>query len=134
MMMLGGVPIRVTIPPRIEAKDSGIRVSAGLRLPLAAASRSSGMSSASAATLFMTAESKAARPDMMPICAKTGRDASITLPAMYSTTPEFDRPRLTIRTRATTTVAGCPKPENAWSAGTTPTISATTRAAKATTS
>ena len=39
----------------------------------AAASRSIGIKSASAATLFMTAESAAALPAMMPTCALSPR-------------------------------------------------------------
>ncbi len=76
MTTFGGVPISVTIPPRIEANDSGIRVSAGLRFAFAAACRSTGMSSASAATLFMTAESAAAIDDMTAMCRPTRREAS----------------------------------------------------------
>ena len=60
MTTLGGVPIRVTMPPRIEANDSGISVSAGLRLDFAAACMSTGINSASAATLFITADRAAA--------------------------------------------------------------------------
>ena len=130
--MLGGVPIKVTMPPRIEAKDRGIRVNAGLRLALAAASRSTGMSSASAATLFMIAESAADTPAMIAIWAKTGRAASTTRLATSSTTPAFDSPRLMISTSATTTVAGCPKPLNASPAGTTSATNATTSAPNAT--
>ena len=66
-MILGGVPISVIMPPRIDAKDSGINVSAGLRFSLLAACRSTGMRSASAATLFINAESAAETPDISPI-------------------------------------------------------------------
>ena len=34
MMMLGGVPISVTIPPRMVANDSGMSVSAAERFAL----------------------------------------------------------------------------------------------------
>ena len=37
MIILGGVPIKVIIPPRIEANDKGIKVIAGLRFSLSAA-------------------------------------------------------------------------------------------------
>ena len=60
--------MRVTIPPRIDAKDSGMRVRAGLRFALAAACMSKGINSASAATLFMIADRRAANPDINPIC------------------------------------------------------------------
>ena len=74
--MLGGVPIKVIMPPRIDAKESGIRVKAGLRLAFKAACISSGMSSASAATLFITADRTAANPAITPICVPSLRDAS----------------------------------------------------------
>ena len=62
MMILGGVPIMVIMPPSIDAKDKGIKVSEGLRLAFAAACRSTGINIASAATLFMTADRIAAIP------------------------------------------------------------------------
>ena len=65
----------VIMPPRIDANESGIKLSAGLRLAFAAACMSNGISKASAATLFITAESAAAKPAMMPICAPSFRDA-----------------------------------------------------------
>ena len=74
--MFGGVPISVIMPPRIEAKDSGIRDSDGLRPAFFAACMSTGISRASAATLFMMAERPAASADMMPMCVASLRDAS----------------------------------------------------------
>ncbi len=76
--MLGGVPIMVIMPPRIEAKDSGMSDRDGLRPAFFAACISTGMSSASAATLFMIADSAAARPDMIAMCVASLRDASTT--------------------------------------------------------
>ena len=67
MMMLGGVPIRVNRPPRIEAKDSGIRIIAGDRLVSAAAWMATGISSASAPTLFMKPDSTAATMQKLPM-------------------------------------------------------------------
>ncbi len=78
MTMFGGVPINVIMPPRMDAKDRAMRESDGLRLLFFAAWRSSGISNASAATLFMTADSDAARPAMMPTWAASLRDESIT--------------------------------------------------------
>ena len=132
MTILGGVPIIVIMPPRMEANDSGISVSDGLRPAFLAAWRSSGISNASAATLFMTADSVAASPDMMPMCAASLRLESMKYLASSSMTPEFDSPRLTTSTSAMITVAGWPKPENAWSAGTSPNRSAASSATKAT--
>ena len=131
-MIFGGVPISVIRPPRIEAKESGIKVSAGERLALRAAWMSTGIKRASAATLFMTADRAADRAAMMPIWAVSLREASMKVRVMISTAPEADRPRLTISTRAMITVAGWPNPENAFSAGTAPSNSATTRAENAT--
>ncbi len=73
MMILGGVPMSVTRPPRIVANDNGMSVSAGLRLAPADASRSSGISNASAPTLFIIAESAAPTPARTPMCALTLR-------------------------------------------------------------
>ena len=78
MMMFGGVPINVIMPPRMEAKDSAISDRDGLRPAFLAACKSTGMSNASAATLFMTAESAAASADMMLTCAASLREASTT--------------------------------------------------------
>ena len=105
-MMLGGVPISVIMPPRIDANDSGIRDSEGLRFALAAAWMSTGISSASAATLFMMADSTAASEDITAMCAPNLRVLSTTKRASSSIAPEFDRPRLTTSTSAMMIVAG----------------------------
>ena len=76
--ILGGVPIRVTIPPRIVAKDKGIKVSAGLRSACFAASPSTGIKSANAATLFINADKAAPTPDISPICIVTVREPFTT--------------------------------------------------------
>ena len=104
--ILGGVPISVTIPPRIVAKDSGISVRLGLRSPFRAASRSTGIRSDSAATLFMTADNRPPTPDISPIWAPIPLTPATHTRAIASTTPELKRPRLTINTRAMITVAG----------------------------
>jgi hypothetical protein len=75
--ILGGVPISVTSPPSRVANDSAIKVTPGARFAFAAACRSSGMSKASAATLFITAESGAAIADIRPICTGAGRSAAV---------------------------------------------------------
>ena len=131
-MMLGGVPIRVIRPPRIEAKDSGMRVRPTARLAFFAAWMSTGISNASAPTLFITAESPAARDDMTKMC----RVSVVAAPAIArdsrSTAPELESPRETMSTMAITTVAGWPKPRKAWSTSTTPSTTAARSAAKAT--
>ena len=67
MMILGGVPIRVMVPPKIEAKASGIRMNPGVRLALAADFSATGINRASAPTLLIKAESKAEILPMKPM-------------------------------------------------------------------
>ncbi len=67
---------------------------------------STGISSASAATLFISADSAAATPDMMPMCVSRLREADRATRPIHSTTPEFDSARLTTSTSAMMTVAG----------------------------
>ncbi len=132
MTIFGGVPISVIIPPRIDANESAMSESEGLRPLFFAACISRGMSNARAATLFITADRDAASADMMPTCAASLRDASTTYRASSSMTPEFESPRLMISTSAIITVAGCPKPEKACETGTTPVSNAAINAMKAT--
>jgi hypothetical protein len=132
MTMLGGVPISVIMPPRMVAKESGIRVSAAARFALAAASRSSGIRSASAATLLMTADSAAPTTAMTPIWTGKARSGATTRRAMRSTAPELTRPRETISTSAMMTTAGWPKPSKADSGSIWPATTAISSAAKAT--
>ena len=75
MIIFGGVPISVTSPPSIDAKDRGISVSAGLLALLAAAFKSTGINRANAATLFITADRTAETHAMIPIWAHEARDA-----------------------------------------------------------
>ena len=104
--MLGGVPISVIIPPRMDANDSGISDNDGLRSAFLAACMSTGISSASAATLFIRAESAAASDDMIAMCVPSLRVPEITNRARSSIAPELDSPLLTIRTSAMITTAG----------------------------
>ena len=132
MIMLGGVPISVIMPPRIDANDSGISVERTLRPAFLAACMSIGISSASAATLFIIADRIADTPDITLICKISDRPAPIIWRAISSIAPELNRPRLTINTSAMITVAWWPKPENASSCGTTPITIAMMSAPKAT--
>ena len=132
MMMLGGVPISVIMPPSIDAKDKGISVSEGLRFAFAAAWMSTGINMARAATLFITADSAAAIPAITAICVCSDTAKRLTCLAISSIAPEFDRPLLTINTNAMMIVAGWPNPEKASCVGTTPIISAAIKATKAT--
>ena len=130
--IFGGVPISVIMPPRIEANDKGISESAGLRLAFDAACMSTGISNARAATLFINADNTAASVDMIPICPASFLVPETTKRASNSIAPELDRPRLIINTSAIMTTAEWPKPENAWSVGTTPASNATSNAKNAT--
>ncbi len=130
--MLGGVPIMVIMPPSIDANDKGMSDKDGLRPAFFAACMSTGIRSASAATLFINADKPAARPAMIVMCVASLRDASTMYLATSSMAPEFDRPRLMMRTSAMMIVAGCPKPENANSFGTKPVSNATSSATNAT--
>ena len=74
--MLVGVPISVTRPPKREANESGINVRDGLRPAFFAACISTGINSASAATLFITADNPAANADMKVIWVPRRLEAS----------------------------------------------------------
>jgi len=134
MTMLGGVPIMVVMPPRMVAKDSGIRVSAGERFARRAACMSTGMSSARAATLFMKAESAAPTAPMIAMWAGSERPAPAIWRVSISMAPDRASPRETTSTRAMTMTAGWPKPSKACLSSTTPSSTARVSAPKATTS
>ena len=131
MMMLGGVPISVTMPPRIVAKESGISDWPGGRPALRAASTSTGIRSARAATLFMKADSTIPTAPMIAMWLPSARPATTKRRVISITTPARVSPAETTRTSATTRVAGWPKPSNAFSAGTRPATTAIRRAEKA---
>jgi hypothetical protein len=130
--MFGGVPISVTSPPRIEPKASGISSTAGARPAFAADCSAAGISSASAPTLFMKADSSPATPDRLATCAPAFSIGGSRRRAISSTAPAFCRPRLMTSTIATVTVAGWPNPAKASLAGTTPAPVASSSAPKAT--
>ena len=134
MMMLGGVPIRVTSPPRIAPKESGISTTAGERLALRADCSATGIKSPSVPTLFMKADMAAARLDSTPMWLAVAPVAGRTARAIQSVAPVAVSERLRIRIAATVMVAGWPKPANAWSVGTTPATTAAMSARIATTS
>jgi hypothetical protein len=134
MMMLGGVPIRVTSPPRIEPKDRGISRVAAARLALAADCKATGMSRPRVPTLFMKPESAAATAESAPTWVEVRLVAGAISRAIQSVAPEEVSARLTISTTATVMVAGWPKPEKASRPGTKPATTQASNAAKATTS
>ena len=111
--ILGGVPISVTIPPRIVANDSGINVAPGPRSARRAASISTGINSERAATLFIKADNTPPTPAIRAMWLATRFTRETDTRAIASTTPELNSPRLTISTRAIMMVAGWPNPANA---------------------
>ena len=112
MMMLGGVPIRVTSPPRMEPKASGISSSEAGRPACFADCRAAGISKASAPTLFMNPDRLPATPDSIPTWIVVDFTGGRRLRAIMLTAPEFTSPRLATRTSATVTVAALANPEN----------------------
>ncbi len=113
MMMLGGVPIMVSMPPRMVAKAKGISDEAGERPAFCAACTSTGINMASAATLFMKPENTAPMPPMIEIWSGSERSRLTACRVIRSTAPERDRPAVTTSTKAMMIVASLPKPENA---------------------
>ena len=131
-MMLGGVPINVTIPPRMVANDNGISDKAGVRPALRAVATSTGISKAKAATLFMKADRMPPVTPIKAICAPNERLASTNVRVIRNTAPDRTSPADTTKTSATTKVAGWPKPEKASFVGTTPNTTPAISAANAT--
>ena len=116
----GGVPIRVVMPPRIEPKASGISTCPGASLRLRAICNATGISNASAPTLFMKPDSNAASPVSAAIESIGPALSGSATRASASTAPEVCRPRLSTSTQATVITAGWPKPAKACSGATTP--------------
>ena len=134
MMMLGGVPISVIRPPSSEAKLSGIsRRLTGRALALALMI-ATGSSSARAPTLFMNAEQTAASPVRARTCSVGLPVVGRSRRAASSVTVERCSALERIRTAATVTTAGWPKPVKADSAETKPVTTVASRARIATTS
>ena len=75
MRMFGGVPIRVTRPPSMEPKESGISTVAGDLPALEADWMATGISSARAPTLFINIERIAARKVSTLMCRMGCREA-----------------------------------------------------------
>ena len=114
------------------AKASGISDRPGRRPALVEADSSTGIRSASAATLFMKADRPAPIVAMMAMWLPRLRPLSTTMRTIQATAPELTSPREMTSTIATTMVAGWPKPANAASRGTTPTTVARISAVNAT--
>ena len=105
-MMFGGVPISVAMPPRIVAKDNGMRVFLGVQLDALALFISIGIRRARAATLFMKADKIAPIKPIIDICPqRLFPNAEIFCP-IKKIAPELIKPFETIKTNATIIVAG----------------------------
>ena len=89
---LGGVPIRVVMPPRIEPKATGIRMRPGGMPSRFATWMATGMSSARAPTLFMKPDITAARIVSAPIMTVGPPDRGSRVLVSTSTAPDVCRP------------------------------------------
>ena len=112
--MLGGVPTRVVVPPRIAPNASGMKSREGARPAWRARLATAGSSTAVAATLFMKAESNPAAVMSSTIrgTSRSPTSAWIRLP-MASATPVLSRPSLMKKTESMVMTAGEEKPVNA---------------------
>jgi hypothetical protein len=131
-MRLGGVPINVVVPPRMEANASGISTFPGGSSRRAAIWIATGISSASAPTLFIKPESSAASTASAAMLRLDPAPAGNTLRVSTSTAPETCSARLSTSTQATVTTAGWPKPLKASAGATSPPTTQASRAAIAT--
>ena len=103
---LGGVPIRVVMPPRMDANASGIRICPGGISSRDAICNDTGINIANAPTLFINPESMAAR-QVNEIMDSVGPAFSGNIQRVnQSTAPEFCSPALRIRIQATVMTAG----------------------------
>ena len=106
MIRFGGVPMRVVVPPRMEPKASGMSTLPGGSRSRPASWMATGMSRASAPTLFMKPDSTAASVTSAPMLTVGPALAGSTTRVSASTAPEVCRPRLSTSTQATVTTAG----------------------------
>ena len=112
IIILGGVPIIVIIPPKILAKAKGIKIILGERFCFVAVLRATGSINASAPTLFIIAEQIVATPLRLAIWVDWLFDNGAIFLDIKSTTPEFLSAWLIISTKATVITAGWPNPMN----------------------
>ena len=89
---LGGVPTRVVMPPRMDPKASGISTLPGGRDWRDATWIATGISSASAPTLFMNPDNRAASPVRAAIVSVGPDRVGMTARVSASTAPELCRP------------------------------------------
>ncbi|KAF5051150.1 hypothetical protein DSECCO2_422080 [anaerobic digester metagenome] len=132
MTRLGGVPIRVMVPPRIDPKARGIRIFPGGRSSLRATWMATGISRANAPTLFMNADRTAPSAASAAMLAVGLASPGSTILLKTSTAPESCRARLSTSTQATVTTAGWPKPAKAAPGATKPKTTQTSNAPTAT--
>ena len=119
-MILGGVPILVFIPPRIEAKAKGIRNFDGFHFIFWVMPIVIGKSIAIAPMLFIKEDRKPAtnirriRNWISPVILCFNRSPIMPM------NPDFSNALLIKSTNATVITAGCPNPKKASLAGTSP--------------
>ena len=106
MIMLGGVPIIVIIPPNMLAKANGIKIILGDRPCFKEVFMATGNINAKAPTLFMNPEKIDTRLLKLNICIFLFFDSGIINLESMSITPEFLNARLIMRTAATVMTAG----------------------------
>ena len=112
MMMFGGVPISVMVPPSREPNARGISSSEGDRPASLDIQTATGINSASAPTLLINPEQRATTEVSISTCSVGLCPTFPSSLARRSTTPPLTSPWLITRTAATVTTAGWPKPSN----------------------
>ena len=112
--MLGGVPTRVIVPPRIAPNDRGMNNREGAMPVLRAMLATAGSSTATAATLFMNADSTPPTA-MIASTSKISRSPMTrrTRPPIMSATPVCSSAPLTKKIDSMVITAGDAKPVNA---------------------
>ena len=129
---LGGVPIKVVMPPRIVPKASGISTWPGVISSRPDSCAATGINSAIAPTLFMKPDKSAPSPIKAAMLVSRPASRGRTVRANQSTAPVFCSPWLSTSTQATVITAGWPKPAKASAAGTRPATTQAISASKAT--
>ena len=128
IIIFGGVPIAVFIPPKIQANAKGIKNIEACHSIFWHIFRVIGNKIANAPILFINEERIAAINKRQ---TKNWNSVNVLVPINFPTKPvrpEFFKPWLIINTSATVTTAGCANPANASLAGI---ISSTTSTNKA---
>src|SRR5690554_6354036 len=134
MMMFGGVPIRVMVPPSSDPNAKDISSKNRHRPDLRDIQISTGIKCIRATSLLINAEQSDTTRVRVITCNTALRPTLPSSRATASTTPPLTSPRLMTSTAATVITAGWPKPANNWSDGTSPAIATASKASMDTTS